>query len=185
LDAIIISGKPAVGKTTVARLIAEKLGLRVVGGGDVLKEMAFEKGIDTTGEDWWDTPEGIRFLEERKKSSAYDKEVDERLLKKAKNGDIVITSYTLPWLSQWGTKYWLEGSVESRARRMAKRDGVQIKECRRIVALRDVENYKIYKQIYNIEFGKDLKPFTLVVNTDKKDASRVASMILRRVIRGK
>lgn len=31
---------PAVGKTTVSKIVAEGLGLKVVGGGDVLKEMA-------------------------------------------------------------------------------------------------------------------------------------------------
>ena len=42
MNAIIVSGMPAVGKTTVSKLLGDALGLKVVGGGDVLKEMAAE-----------------------------------------------------------------------------------------------------------------------------------------------
>jgi len=51
LKAIIISGMPAVGKTTVSRQVAEKLNIPMVGGGDVLKEMAVEEGYSPGGED--------------------------------------------------------------------------------------------------------------------------------------
>lgn len=178
LDAIIISGMPAVGKTTVSRLVAEELRLPIVGGGDVLKEMAIEEGYTPGGEDWWDTEEGMKFLKERKRSPSFDKDVDERLLKKAARGDVVITSYTLPWLSKHGMKVWLSGSVESRARRMSKRDHVDEAHCRDVLAVRDKENYRLYKDLYGIEFGKDLSPFDLTVETDNIDESKVADIVL-------
>ncbi|MBI3022565.1 MAG: cytidylate kinase family protein [Thaumarchaeota archaeon] len=181
LEAVIVSGLPAVGKTTIARIIAEKLHLRVFGGGDILKEMAEERGVTTSGEDWWDTKEGIRFLEERKKSPKFDQDVDRRLLKKAAGGNVVITSYPLPWLSKKGIKVWLSGSAESRAKRMAKRDKKGIEECKRVIAVRDAENYKIYKKIYKIEFGKDLTPFDLVVGTDGMSVEEVGKEVLRYV----
>jgi len=169
---------PAVGKTTVSRIVADRLGLKVVGGGDVLKEMAVEEGYRPGGEDWWDTDEGIRFLEERKRSPGFDRLVDERLMEKAKKGDLVITSYPIPWLSKAGLKVWLSGSVDSRAKRMAKRDHMDEKKCRRVLAVRDAENRKLYKKIYSIEFGQDLSPFDLVVDTDSIDESKVAEIIL-------
>ena len=181
MEAVIVSGLPAVGKTTIARIIAEKLHLRVFGGGDILKEMADEHGVKTSGEDWWDTKEGIRFLEERKKSPKFDEDVDRRLLKKAAGGNVVITSYPLPWLSKKGIKVWLSGSAESRAKRMAKRDKKGIEECKRVIAVRDAENYKIYKKLYKIEFGKDLTPFDLVVGTDGMSAEEVGKEVLRYV----
>src|SRR5262249_18997272 len=128
--AIIISGMPAVGKTTVSKIVAEALGTSMLGGGDVLKEMAVEEGYSPGGEDWWDKGEGMKFLRERKRSTGFDRDVDDRLLKKASAGDVVITSYPLPWLAKHGTKVWLSGSVLSRARRMAKRDGLPIRKCR-------------------------------------------------------
>ncbi len=181
MKAIIISGMPAVGKTTVSRKVAESLSVPLVGGGDVLKEMAVEEGYTPGGEDWWDTGDGMKFLQERKKSPDFDKQVDARLLHKAKKGDVVITSYPLPWLSKVGTKVWLSGSVESRARRMAKRDRLSFTECRKILSVRDLENAKLYKKIYDIEFGKDLVPFDLVIDTESLDESKVAKVVLRYV----
>jgi cytidylate kinase len=181
MDAIIVSGMPAVGKTTVSRMVADRLSLRAMGGGDVLKEMAVEEGYTPGGDDWWDTQEGMRFLQERKRSASFDKEVDERLLQKARKGNVVITSYTLPWLSDCGVSVWLSGSVSSRAKRMARRDHVEEAKCRKVLAVRDFENYKLYKRMYQIDFGKDLKPFDLVIETDFIDESRVASVILNYV----
>ena len=60
---IIISGPPAIGKTTVAKGLAKEFGMQNLSGGDVLKEMAQERGFQTRGADWWDTKEGMTFLE--------------------------------------------------------------------------------------------------------------------------
>ncbi len=181
MKAIIISGMPAVGKTTVSKQVAEALKKQMVGGGDVLKEMAVEAGYTPGGDDWWDKGEGMKFLEERKRTSGFDKEVDVRLLQKAKKGDVVITSYPVPWLTRDGLKVWLSGSVVSRARRMAKRDGLPYSECKKVLSVRDIENYKLYKKLYGIEFGRDLKPFDLVVETDAIDEAKVAGIVIRYV----
>jgi cytidylate kinase len=181
MEAIIVSGMPAVGKTTVSRMVAEKLVLRLVGGGDVLKELAVEEGYSPGGDDWWDTKEGMKFLEERKRKSGFDKEVDSRLLEKARRGDVVITSYPIPWLSKRGLRIWLSGSVETRSQRMAKRDHANVKKCMEVLAVRDLENYKLYKKLYKIEFGKDLTPFDLIVDTDSINESRVAEIVLHYV----
>ncbi|MDG6938066.1 MAG: cytidylate kinase family protein [Nitrososphaerota archaeon] len=181
MKAIIISGMPAVGKTSVSHQVARSLGTPMVGGGDVLKEMAVEEGYTPGGEDWWDKGDGMKFLQERKRSADFDKEVDARLLKKAKQGDVVITSYPIPWLTKDGIKVWLSGTVESRAVRMSKRDGIGVTECKEILSVRDRENHMLYKKIYGIEFGEDLKPFDLVVETDSIDESRVAEIVIRYV----
>jgi cytidylate kinase len=167
LKAIIISGLPAVGKTTVARTMAGKFNLKQYSGGDVLKEMAVAKGYTMSGSDWWDTEEGIRFLSERKSNPYFDREVDDRLLKEANKGDVVITSYTLPWLANDAIRFWLKGSRESRAWRMAKRDSMEYEKALRIVSMRDEENKKLYLQLYNIRFGDDLTVFDYVINTDQ------------------
>jgi CMP/dCMP kinase len=178
MEAIIISGMPAVGKTTVSKTVALALGKPTVGGGDVLKEMAVEEGYTPGGQDWWDKGEGMKFLKERERSSDFDRDVDSRLLQKAQSGDVVITSYPLPWLSKHGLKIWLAGNVDSRAARMANRDSLPFAKCVSILSVRDTENYKLYKKIYGIEFGKDLRPFDLVVDTDAIDEPRVAEIIL-------
>jgi CMP/dCMP kinase len=181
MKAIIISGMPAVGKTTVSKKVADALGTSMVGGGDVLKEMAIEEGYTPGGDDWWDKGEGMKFLQERKRTPGFDKEVDARLIQKAKKGGVVITSYPVPWLTKDGVKVWLSGSVMSRATRMSRRDGLPVARCRKILSVRDTENYKLYKKIYGIEFGKDLGPFDLVVETDDIEEARVAEIVIHYV----
>jgi cytidylate kinase len=178
MKAIVVSGMPAVGKTTVSRLVAKALGIRVLGGGDVLKEMAVEEGYTPGGDDWWDTEDGMKFLQERKRSAGFDKEVDSRLLSRAKEGNVVITSYPLPWLASDGIKVWLSGSADSRSRRMSKRDKIPVDKCKKVLSVRDVENFRLYKKIYQIEFGRSLKPFDLIVDTDSIDEAKVAEIIL-------
>jgi cytidylate kinase len=151
--------------------------LRVYGGGDALKEVAASRGYTPKGADWWDTPEGLRFLAERAENPEYDKEVDKRLIEALKQGGVVVTSYTLPWLTDIGIKIWLSASVESRAKRMVERDRIGYKEALEIVRRRDEENRKLYKKIYGIEFGKDLSVFDLVLNTDRLSKEAVIEVV--------
>jgi cytidylate kinase len=183
MKAIILCGSPAVGKTTVAKILASKLKLKLVGGGDILKEIALEEGYNAVGDDWWDTKEGMRFMEERAGSPEFDREVDRRLLARAEKGDVVITSYTLPWLAKDGVKVWLAGNKRSRAERMAKRDSSSPEECAKVIEERDRENFALYKKLYGIRFGKDLAPFSIVVGTDGVPAAEVAGAVLEQLPR--
>ncbi|MEM2760444.1 MAG: cytidylate kinase family protein [Nitrososphaerales archaeon] len=170
---IIISGLPAVGKTTIARVIADKFNLKHYSGGDVLKEMAIGKGYSLSGNDWWDTEQGIKFLGERKTNPNFDKQVDEKLVQASNRGGVVITSYTLPWLAGDAVKFWLKASKENRAKRMAKRDNISYDEALKIVSMRDEENKKLYFDLYGIKFGEDLSVFDYVINTDQLDIDGV------------
>jgi len=183
MKAIILCGSPAVGKTTVARIIASKLKLKLIGGGDILKEIALEEGYNAVGDDWWDTKEGMKFMVERAGSPEFDREVDRRLLARAEKGDVVITSYTLPWLAKEGVKVWLAGNKKSRAERMAKRDSSSPEECAKVIEERDRENFALYKKLYGIRFGKDLSPFSMIVGTDGVRAAEVAKAVLKQLPR--
>ena len=179
MEAIVLSGFSAVGKTTAAKIIADRLGLKVVGGGDILREMAEDRGYHPQGEDWWDTEEGIRFAKERDTNPDFDKEADERLVRKIAKGDIVVTSYTTPWITDKGFKVWLKGTPECRAERMTARDKTDLQECIRVINIRDKENIRLYKSLYNIDFGTDLRPFDLVIETDNKTPEEVAELIIK------
>lgn len=181
MQAIIISGLPAAGKTTVAKIIGDKLGLKVMGGGDILMELAIDQGYDAHGQSWWDTPEGISFMKQRETNTEFDKEADKKLIERIETGNIVITSYTAPWIAKKGYKVWLTASLENRARRMAKRDDESVKDCMNIARIRDEENSKHYKAMYNIDFGNDLSPFNLVIDTNNKLPEQIADMIIDQI----
>lgn len=184
---IVISGWPAVGKTTIATELGKEFGLSHYNGGDILKMLAAEKGYstDTSKSDWWDTPEAKKFMAERKRDPTFDKKVDRRLEQILKTEGAVITSYTLPWLVDDDRiiKFWLKGSPRNRAKRMANRDSISIKEAERIVTMRDEENKKIYRKLYGFNFGDDLSVFDYALNTDRLGLDsliEVAKLIVRR-----
>ena len=182
LKSIIISGPPAIGKTTIAKGLAKEFGLTHLSGGDILKELAEEEGFDTKRDDWWDTQEGINFLSKRQENSEFDKKVDDKLKKLFSKGDVVITSYTLPWLVDGGVKIWLDGSKENSAQRMTTRDNLSKDSALEIVQKRYQENKKIYKALYGFEFGEDLSVFDKVIETDGLNASQVLD-IAKTVVR--
>ena len=173
IKSVIISGPPAIGKTTIAKGIGKEFGLRHLSGGDILKELAQDEGFDTGGDDWWDTPEGMSFLSHRQENSEFDKKVDAKLKKLFLEGNVVITSYTLPWIVEGGVKIWLAGSMENSARRMTVRDNLSKNDTVKIVQKRYDENKIIYKTLYGFEFGEDLSVFDKVIETDNLDARHV------------
>ena len=170
---MIISGPPAIGKTTVAQGLAEEFNLKHLSGGDILKEMAEAEGFSSHGDDWWDTQDGMNFLEKRKINTDFDKKVDEKLQELFHQGNVVITSYTLPWLVNDGIKLWLSGSFVNSARRMKTRDNVTELDALEVVKKRFDENKEIYKSLYNFEFGQDLSVFDKIINTDDLNAQQV------------
>ena len=191
LFSIVISGWPAVGKTTIACKLAEEFDITMYNGGDILKMLAEEenKGYSVKRDDWWDTIEAKKFMEKRKSDPSFDKKVDKKLIEIVKKGGTVITSYTLPWLVQDESiiiiKFWLRGSPENRARRMANRDGISFEEAKRIIKLRDEENKKIYYRLYGFRFGEDLTVFDYVLNTDRLSIDslvKISKLIVRRHI---
>jgi CMP/dCMP kinase len=190
LFSIVISGWPAVGKTTIACKLAEEFDIVMYNGGDILKMLAEEdKGYSVKRDDWWDTTEAKKFMEERKSDPSFDKKVDDKLIQIVKKGGTVITSYTLPWLvvdeSVIIIKFWLRGSSENRAKRMANRDGISFAEAKRITKLRDEENKRIYYRLYGFRFGEDLTVFDYVLNTDRLSLDalvEISKLIVRRHI---
>lgn len=165
---ICISGMAGSGKSTLAKRIAERYGLDYFSGGDALKQLAIEEGYEPKGNGWWESKEGLRFLEERERDKKFDSKVDEKLLKMANKGGVVLDSWTMPWLFKGEAfKIWLKASLDVRAKRTAKRDSIKVKKIIKIIKDKDERTRQIYKSLYGFDFGEDLAPFDLVLNTDK------------------
>jgi cytidylate kinase len=156
--------------------LAKELGYRQYNGGDVLKLLASEKGYSVSGDDWWDTDEAKNFMEERESNPYFDIEVDRKLVEIVRHGDVIVTSYTLPWLVPESIKIWLKGSRSNRIRRMAKRDNLNVKQAKEIILQRDENNVRIYHNLYGYEFGKDLTVFDFVLDTDLLDLNSLISI---------
>jgi cytidylate kinase len=164
---ICIAGLTASGKSTVARRLADKFGLRYYSGGAALKELAFKMGYKAYDRGWWETAEGMRFFEQRLRDARFDKQVDAELLKAAEQGNVVLDSWTMPWLSKVGFKIWIEVSAEERARRLARRDKVSVEEAEKVLSEKDDKTKLVYEQLYGFKLGEDYSPFDLVLDTER------------------
>jgi cytidylate kinase len=170
---VCISGMAGTGKSTLAKKLAEKYGLRYYSGGDALKELAAEEGYDSSVRGWWESPEGLRFLEKREQNHAFDKAVDNKLLEYAQQGRVLLDSWTMPWLLKTGFKIWLIASEEKRAERIAERDKLPLKEALQVLKEKEARTKSIYKKLYGFTLGEDLQPFDLILDTNNLNAGEV------------
>jgi cytidylate kinase len=170
---VCISGMAGTGKSTLAKKLAEKYGLRYYSGGDALKALAAEEGYDSSSRGWWESPEGLGFLAKREKNLEFDKAVDDKLLEYAQQGCVLLDSWTMPWLLKTGFKIWLIASVEKRAERIAERDNLSIEEALQVLKEKEARTKSIYKKLYGFTLGEDLEPFNLVLDTDNLNAGEV------------
>jgi cytidylate kinase len=174
---ICIAGLTACGKSTAAKRLAERFNLKYASGGTALKEAALKIGYKPSGRGWWESAEGMRFLEHRARDQELDKRIDDYLLKLAERGNIVLDSWTMPWLSRKGFKIWLEVSAEERARRLSGRDGMSNEEARKIIEEKDGRTRQIYDRLYGFKLGEDYSPFDLILDSERLSIDEVFDVL--------
>ena len=176
---ICISGMAGTGKSTLTKKLAEKFGLKCYSGGDALKELAATEGYDVARRGWWESTEGLTFLNERLKDPKFDKAVDAKLLEYAQQGNVLLDSWTMPWLLKDGFKIWLLASLDKRAARVAVRDKISVEEAFKVLEEKEGRTKAIYKELYGFSLGEDLSPFDLVLDTDNLTAQEVFEVLCR------
>lgn len=163
---IAIAGYSGAGKTSVSEIVAKELGIKHIRFS--FKELAREFGMD--------------LLEFQEKLASQDKnfdlELDRRIMESAKKAKYFVCSTWLgPWFTNPDLKVWLKASREVRARRIAKRDGMEFEEALEHVARRDQNNWMRYWRYYGIDLNKH-DDFDLIINTEKWDERGVAHIII-------
>jgi len=176
---ICISGMAGTGKSTLTKKLAEKYGLKCYSGGDVLKDFANEEGYNASCQGWWESPEGLSFLDKRLNDPKFDKAVDAKLMKYARQGNVLLDSWTMPWLLKEGFKIWLMASLEKRAARVAERDKISVEEAFKVLKEKEDRTKAIYKNLYGFALGEDFSPFDLVLDTDNLNADEVFEVLCR------
>lgn len=170
---ICISGLSGSGKSTVARRVAEHYGLKYYSGGDALKAVAMEMGYNVSDRGWWETEAGMRFLEERSRNLDLDRRVDEKMLEWAREGNVVLDSWTMPWLLRDGFKIWLDASEDVRARRIAIRDGISVEDALKRMRERENRTKEIYRRLYGFRLGEDFEPFHVIIDVNNLNQDEV------------
>ena len=170
---ITISGKAGSGKSSVAKALSQKLKLKHYSVGDVMRQMAREKGIPL-----------LEFNKLAEKDPAIDKELDDRLVKLGKTQkDFVIDGrLSAFFIPNADFRIFLEADVKTRAERIlnAQRKDEKhatLKETISNIEKREASEKKRYKQYYDVDYT-DKKLYTDVINTEYLGLQEVVDKIV-------
>ncbi|MBX3027478.1 cytidylate kinase family protein [bacterium] len=157
---ITISGVPGSGKTTVARLLAARLGVPHVYAGDLYRQEAKRRGLSLAA---------FNALCERDHS--IDRDLDAAMSARARQGDVVLEGRLAGFLAAENgldaLKVWLDASDETRARRVAQREGSDWRAVLEVNRLRHQSDAKRYQAIYGYDLA-DHGVYDVILATDDR-----------------
>lgn len=167
---VAISGKSGCGNTTVSRILAERLGVRLVNF--TFRNIAAERGVSLA-----------EIIELAKSDDWYDLRVDRRQVELAHEGDCVIGSRLAIWkLPDATLRVYLTAGVEVRAERIRGRnqgDGPERGDRETVLAFtkeRDKQDHARYRRLYAID-NDDYSFADLVINTEKFRPGAIVDLI--------
>ncbi len=170
---ITISGKGGSGKSTVANKIADKLKLKHYSIGDLMREMASDKGISL-----------LELGKIAEKDKAIDKELDDRQIKLGmdKNNFVIDGRLTAYFIPQANVKIFLDATEGIRAERIWKAERsdegkLTLKQTAENLRKREVSERKRYKEYYGVDYS-DRKLYDLIINTSKISVEEVVKEVL-------
>jgi cytidylate kinase len=170
---ITISGVPGSGKTTVARLLSQRLRLPHVYAGDLYRREADERALSL---------EEFNHLSERDHS--IDRALDAKMAEYARRGGVVLEGRLAGFIAvQEGVaalKVWLTASDEVCARRVAQREGRDSHDVVRQNRARQRSDAKRYKEIYGFDLN-DTSIYDVILHSDNETPEGLAEQILARV----
>ena len=167
---VTIGGPPGSGKTTVARLLSEKLNLKLVLIGEVFRSLAKERGFSLS-----------EFGEMAEKDHSIDRDLDQRTIAISQQGNLILEGrlagvmmhkHNIP-----AFKVWLDAKEDARAQRITKRDGGEVQVALHRIKEREQSERKRYADIYDIKFDdKDI--YDLVINSSNLSPDKIVKTIL-------
>jgi cytidylate kinase len=170
---ITVSGRSGSGKSLGAKAIAKALKLRYVSAGEIMRNLAKEKGISLEKMSQIREPE-------------IDHEMDKRSLKLAMEGSVVLDGRLTGWVAgDWAdVKICYICSLETKAKRVAKRDGISFEEAKKRIMKRDKEDHKKYLELYGIN-SYDESIYDLIIDNEKltkKEAKIVPVKLVKKFL---
>ena len=154
---VTISGLPGSGTSTVARLVADALGLERLDGGSVWRSMAAERQMEVA-----------EFSLESERDPTIDIELDRRLTRRATQGDVVLESRLAGWIATNehlpALRVWIDCAADERARRVASREHLDVQVATEANRVREASERARYLEYYDLDID-DRTPYDLVLDS--------------------
>ena len=173
---IAISGRPGSGKSTVAKALAARLGLRHVSAGDFMREMAAERGISVL--------ELSRIAEN---DDSIDREIDARSAVLGDSGESFVIDSRLAWhFIVDSIKVFLDVDIDVAADRIygdnrgSEAENIDIEATRRSTQERAASESLRYQSYYGIDY-LDPANYDLVLDTSDLSVEAAVDEIQRHV----
>ncbi|MDY3939383.1 MAG: cytidylate kinase family protein [Spirochaetia bacterium] len=165
---IAVSGKSGCGNSTVSRLLAEKLGLKLINY--TFHNMAEEAGIPFE-----------EFCRKAENDPSYDYALDKKQIDLASAGGVVLGSRLAVWLlKDADLKVYLYAPAEIRATRVHNREGGCAEERAAETEARDARDTNRYRRLYNID-NNDYAFCDLIIDTSDKNPEQIVTEIIEAV----
>jgi predicted cytidylate kinase len=172
---ITISGLHGTGKSEIAKLIADRLGILYYSTGQMFRDLAKEKNMTLE--------EYTNYVEHH---PDIDKELDNKVVNIAKKGNIIIDSqlsgYILKSIADF--RIHLTCPLELRVKRMSERDKTSLEKKLKETTLREKSELERFKKLYNIDISDKnliIEIFDLVINTENLSIEEVLDKILSEI----
>jgi len=167
---ITISGPPGSGTSTVAGIVASKLGFKLISAGEIFRQLARNRG--------YSLEEFSRIAEEDEEIDMFIDHTQKKLAEKEEN--VVVEGRLSGWMVEKALKIMIVADEETRYKRIAKRENKPLEQIRVETKKREEYERERYKKYYGIDID-NWKIYHLVINSAYFEAEGIAEIILKAV----
>jgi len=170
---ITVSGTPGSGKSTIAQLLHEKLGIKYVNSGMIFRESA-EKYKMSLGE----------FGKYCEKNIKIDKEIDNRQVEILKKGNVILEGRLAGWLAFKNDipsfKIMIDADINIRAKRVVNREKGNVDKRKKEIIEREKSEATRYKNYYGINLS-DISIYDLVIDSSDRKPEEIIDIVLEKL----
>jgi len=172
---ITISGKAGSGKSTIAKLLSDKLNLKHYSIGDLMRAMAIERGM---------TLLELNRMAEKDKSIDFELDNKLRELGKTKDNFVIDGRLTAFFIPDAHVRVFLSANDILRAQRILNDKRQQeksnsLKESINNIKKREESEKKRYKKYYGVDY-LDKKFYNFIIDTTKLSPNQVVDKLIKK-----